>query len=311
MHLKADMEHAITAVPHWDMSVVYPGLDSPEFERDFGAMMAEIKALAGLFDRLKVGKQENLPVDEASVAAFEAAINGLNQALERAHTLEAYIYSFVATDSRDSLAQAKMSEYQLGAVTLSQLGTRLTAWIGSLDIHELLQRSSLAPTYAYRIRRAQEEAAHLMSPVEEVLTSELELSSGSAWGRLYANLSSQIMAPVELAGQAQELPISMVRNLAYNASRETRRTAYDAELKAWEKAALPLAAALNSIKGEVNTLARHRGYASPLDEALFNNSIDRQTLEALHEASRAAFPDFRRYLRAKARPAGAGKAALV
>ena len=32
--------------------------------------------------------------------------------------------------------------------------------------------------------------------------------------------------------------------------------AYEAELAAWERVAVPLAAALNSIKGEVNTLSR-------------------------------------------------------
>ena len=301
------MEPTTATLPHWDMSVVYPGLDSPEFERDFGEILAEIQALAGLFDELKIGKQDSLPVDDVCVKAFEQVINRLNQTFERVHTLEAYIFSYVATDSRNSLAQAKMSEFKLGAVTLSQLGTRLTAWIGGLDVEVLLKRSSVAPTYEYMVRRAKQEALHLMSPVEEVLTSELELTAGSAWEKLYDNLTSQIMAPVELEGKLQELPMSMVRNLAYDAHPETRRTAYEAEIKSWEKAALPLAAALNSLKGEVNTLSRHRGYASPLDEALFNNAIDRQTLEALHEASRAAFPDFRRYLRAKARLLGQAK----
>ena len=72
--------------------------------------------------------------------------------------------------------------------------------------------------------------------------------------------------------------MSAVRNLAYEPDRDMRRRAYEAELAAWERSALPLAAALNSIKGEVNTLARRRGWDTPLDAALFDNSIDRETL---------------------------------
>src|SRR5206468_10945032 len=68
--------------------------------------------------------------------------------------------------------------------------------------------------------------------------------------------------------------------------------------------AVPLAAALNSIKGEVNTLARRRGWESALDASLFGSHIDRETLEAMMQAARESFPDLRRYLRAKARALG-------
>ncbi len=61
---------------------------------------------------------------------------------------------------------------------------------------------------------------------------------------------------------------------------------------------------MNSIKGEVNTLSAHRGWDSPLDEALFGASIDRQTLDAMFTAARESFPVFRRYLHAKARALG-------
>jgi oligoendopeptidase F len=98
-----------------------------------------------------------------------------------------------------------------------------------------------------------------------------------------------------------ELPMSAVRNLAYDADRGVRRRAFEAELAAWQAASVPIAAALNSIKGEANTLSTRRGWASPLDQALSSNNIDHQTLDAMLAAMREAFPEFRRYLRAKAR----------
>jgi pepF/M3 family oligoendopeptidase len=83
-----------------------------------------------------------------------------------------------------------------------------------------------------------------------------------------------------------------------------RRRAYEAELAAWEETAVPLVAALNSIKGEQVLLAKERGWTSPLDAALADNNIDTQTLEALLVAVQEAFPDFQRYLRAKAQLLG-------
>jgi len=288
------------SLPHWDMSIVYPGLASPEFAAAFARTVQDIADLAQLFDTRQIMKQPSLAVDEAVAATFETIVERYNNVLDSARTVIVYISCFVNTDSRDDLAQAKQSELQQHMVQLSQLGTRFTAWIGSLDVEALIERSPAASEHAYMLRHAKEQAAHLMSPAEEALATELNVSSGMAWSKLHGNLTSQLTVELELDGKSQALPMSVVRNLAFDANREMRRRAYEAELAGWPRVALPLAAALNSIKGETNVLARHRAWASPLDASLFSNSIDRQTLDAMLSAAHAAFPDFRRYLRAKA-----------
>ena len=292
------------SLPHWDMSVVYPGLDSAEFARDFAELLAEIDGAVALFDRAGVDKRAVGPLDDATATTFGQVVDTLNRLFDRATTLRAYIFSFVATDSRDTLAQARLSEFQGGAVKLAQLETRLTAWIGSLDVEDLLDRSAVAQTYEFVLRQSQRQAAHLMSPAEEALAAELNVTGGNAWSRMYNNVASQLLVPVELPGGARELPMSAVRNLAYEPDDATRRAAYEAELAAWRRSAVPIAAALNSVKGEVITLGRRRGWDSPLDESLFHNNIDRATLDAMMLAARESFPDFRRYLRAKARMLG-------
>ena len=41
-----------SALPHWDMSVVYPSMESAEFEQGFAGVVGEIADLATLFDTL-------------------------------------------------------------------------------------------------------------------------------------------------------------------------------------------------------------------------------------------------------------------
>ncbi len=299
-------------LPHWDLTTVYPGLDSHQFEEGFNAAVARIADLATLFDRHGVGARPGssgagtAAPDDATAPAFDEVVERFNAVLTEIGTLGAYIRAHVATNSRDDRAQAQLSALQRHTVLLSQLDTRLTAWIGALDIAALAGRSETARTHAYALERARVEAAHQMAPGEEALAAELGPSGGTAWGKLHGNWTSQQMVRlIGPDGAAEDLPMSMVRNRAYDADRAARRRAYEAELAAWERAALPLAAALNSIKGQVDTLSTRRGWVSPLDAALFENSIDRATLDAMMEAARASFPDFRRYLRAKARALGA------
>jgi oligoendopeptidase F len=290
-----------TTLPHWDMTVVYPGLESAEFEQGFRAAIRSIDDLTALFDRDGIALRDPAPIDAATVAAAERAIERYNAVLKELITLNSYIRSFVTTNSRDECAQARLSELQQHFVRLSQLSTRFTAWVGALDVEGLIERSDLARDHAYALRKAKRRATRLMAPELEALAAEQNLTGGAAWSKLYSTFTSQITVPFARDGETQDVPISALRNMAFDPNREVRRRAYEAELVAWERAAVPIAAALNSIKGETNILVQRRGWDSPLDATLFENNIDQPTFEALLAAARESFPDFRRYLRAKAR----------
>jgi oligoendopeptidase F len=293
-----------STLPRWDMTVVYSSLDSPAFEQGFRRVTEDIAALGALFDELHVGEPSTGPLTAETVRAVETVIERANAVLDGVRTLSAYISAFVTTNTRDNLAQAKLSELQQHTVKLSQLTTRFTAWIGSLDVEALIVQSTVARDHAFMLRRAKIQAAHLMGPAEETLASELNVTGGSAWGKLHGNVTSQLAVPIELEGETRELPMSAIRNLAYEADREVRCRAYEAELRGWERVGVPLAAAMNSIKGQGNTLTSKRGWQTPLDEALFGANIDRATLDAMMTAAHESFPDFRRYFRAKARALG-------
>jgi len=287
------------------MTVIYPSMDSREFTDGFSNAVRDINNLAKLFDDHHIMKPATPPaLTPDIIQAFETVIERYNAVLESTETLGVYIMCFVTTNSHDTLAQAKLSQLQQAMLILSQLGTRLTAWIGSLDVEALIERSTLAREHAFMLRKAKTQAVRLMTPAEENLASELNLSAGTAWEKLHGDVTSQLIVSLKLSGKTQELPMSMIRNLAFEPDREVRRSAYKAELAGWKRVALPLAAAINSIKGEVNVLAKRRGWESPLEASLLDNNIDRKTLDAMLTAAYESFPDFRRYLHAKAHVLG-------
>ncbi|MBA3415382.1 MAG: oligoendopeptidase F, partial [Chloroflexia bacterium] len=295
------------ALPRWDMTVLYPGLDAPEFAASFAALLDRIAALTRLLDDERIGAAEATPLTADVVARFERLLEALNTTVGDYETMNAYLHAFVSTDSRDDVAQARLSELQRSAVGITKAFVRWDAWVGTLDLDGLIERSPAAAAHAFPLRKSQEQARHLMPPAEEGLAAELRVAGGVAWAKLYDNVTSQITVEVqeEHDGEVRRLPMSRVRNLAYSPDPAVRERAYRAELGAWEGWATPLAAALNGIKGEANTLLPRRAWADPLDEAVFNANIDRETLAALIGAAREAFPDLRRYLRRKA--AGLGR----
>ncbi len=283
--------------PHWRTDDLFPALDSPEYAAAIEETGAQIKALGELFDRLDIRK-DGQPGD--AVAAYDEATGAMNRLLAALTPVRAYAQAFVTTDSRNDLAQARASE--LGTLTqpLGDLNTRYNAWLGGLDLESLQAGSELARSHSYSLERAQHAARHQMSPAEEQLASELSSSSNEGWSKLHGNVCSLLMA--EVGGET--LPVTAIRNLASDASATVRAEAYDAELRLWQQAEVPLAAAMNGIKGRVNVLNTRRGYPDAVEPTLQGNSIDRQTLEAMQRAVVASFPDFRRYFAAKARLLG-------
>jgi len=200
-------------------------------------------------------------------------------------------------------AAALQSQLLAQAAPLRTLSSRFAEWIARLGAERLIEASQVAADHAWPLRKAEFAATHQMTEDEEGLAAELNLTGGTAWNRLHGDVTARLTANVN----GDDLAITVVRNLAMDPDPTVRKTAFEAELAAWESASVPLAAAMNGIKGEANVLNRRRGWEDSLAPALFYNAVDRTTLEAMQAAVVASFPDFRRYLRAKARLLGHGE----
>ncbi len=290
--------------PHWNLDALFPGIDTPEFREALTEIETRIDALRALFDRYGIEARPTRELRETDVEALEALIEHNNALSEKVRALTSFLYAHIATDASNELAQGKSSEVDLRLLPLSQLDPRFTAWIGSVDLEALLAASTLARSHEFLLRKRARRAQHQMSPAEEGLAVELSLTGGSAWSKLHGDVSSQLSVAFGEADKPETLPMSEIRNLAHHADRDVRRTAYHAELAAWKGIEIPMAAALNSIKGETNLLAKRRRWESALDASLFSANIDRPTLEAMMQAAEESFPTFRRYLHAKAHALG-------
>ncbi|MGE0794301.1 MAG: M3 family oligoendopeptidase [Acidimicrobiia bacterium] len=297
------------ALPTWDLSTWFDGLDSPRFAAAHEAVGAGITRLVALYDRHDVrgtADGSTRPVDAAAVAAVDEVLAETNALLAELHVVDAYVYSFVSTDARDDLAAGLDSQLRSMQVPLAPLRSRLDAWLASFGAEPLVAASPLAADHAHLVRRAETGARHQMTEAEEVLAAQLDVTGGSAWTQLHGDVSSRLTATVD----GEELPITAVRNLAFDPDPGRRRRAYDAELAAWDTVAVTLAACMNGVKGQTRALNERRGWEDALAPALFGNAVERPVLEAMQRAAEASFPDFRRYLGAKARLLGHGDGVL-
>lgn len=292
------------AAPRWDLTSIFPSLESLEFNSAFDSAIKGIEELASLFEHHQVRRREQPEISSDFISAFETVTSALNGLNDRLRTIQSYLGCFVTTDARNDLAKSRSSQLNTQTARLEQLTTRYVAWVGTADVEALLLQSETARNHEYVLRKAVDQARHQMPEGEEALAAELRASASTGWSRLHGEMSALLPVPVPLPEGEQILPMSSVRALATDPRREVRKAAYEAELKAWESVAVPFAAALNGIKGYQQTIRRRRGYSDDVEPTLQMNGINKATLEAMQQACWESFPDFRRYMAAKAKALG-------
>ena len=294
------MAIATESLPRWDLSPFYPSLDSREFASAHEGIGAGVARLTALYDTHDVRGGDPLELDGDTIKAFEEVIRETNELQDDVRLVNAYLYAFVTTDAHEDRAAALQSQLQAQVAPLRTLSTRFAAWIARLGADRLIEKSQLAADHAWPLRKAEFAATHQMTEAEEGLAAELNLTGGTAWNKLHGDVSARLIGSVN----GDDLAITVIRNLAMDPDASVREAAYRAELLAWESASVPLAAAMNGIKGEANVVNRRRGWDDSLAPALYYNAVDRSTLQAMQSAVVESFPDFRRYLAAKARVLG-------
>lgn len=300
----------MTDIPRWDLSNVYPSLESAEFQAAAANVTRQIEDLEQFFNQtLKTADKTASPAHIG--ALLGESIDRFNALQELGNTIYAYIQSFVTTDSRNIPAMKKMSEFQRTMVRVQTLWTRFQTWVGQLSpvLDSAIQSNPTAQAHAFNLKELAKQAKYLMSEAEENLAAELSLSGSSAWSKLQGTVTSQLTVEFELDGQTQKLPMPALINLRSHPNRDVRRRAYEAENKAWDSVRETLAACMNGVKGTVNTLNKRRGREDALHSAIDASRIDRPTLEAMLGAMKDSFPIFQRYFKAKAKHLGQEKLA--
>ncbi|MBL8091923.1 MAG: hypothetical protein JNJ43_16415, partial [Anaerolineales bacterium] len=299
-----------TSAPRWDLTNVYPSLDSKQFKN----AMKQYKTLLDEMETfLAKASKANAKTDSKKLGKLLGeAVERFNKIYDLSGTLNPYIYSFVSTDSHNKEAKRIESEYEQVAVKANILNTKFQAWAGTLGkpaIKKAVKTNASANAHLFGLNEAAEQSKYLMSESEETLAAELTLSGGNAFGKLQGVLTSQMTVDFELDGKTQTMPMPALINLRSHPDEATRKRGYEAENKAWEGVQETLAACMNGVKGETLTLDKKRGREDAVHASIDFARIDRPTLDAMLGAMKDSFPMFEKYFKHKAKLIGKEKLA--
>ena len=276
----------------WDLSPLYRGIDSPEYRADFAAL----ENLAAQFNAFAA----HLPEEDSGAVLHEAL--ALQEQLEqKIGPLFEYAGLRSSVNTSDEAAINAMAKLQKLLSDSSAASAALEAYVGRTEnLEELIAADPLLGDYAYLLQTMQDDAKYTLDEKVEEALAKMNLSGGSAWENLQSYLTSTVTADY----RGKQIPLSAVRNLAYDPDPAVRKDAYDAEVACYAKVRDGVCFALNSLKQQVTTECEMRKGGSPLEMTLRKSRMQKSTLDAMIRAIEEYLPVFWKYLRAKAKMLG-------
>lgn len=277
----------------WNLEIMYKGYDDPKYINDNKKVLEIINELNELVKELNVDNAVSIIEKELRL---EEELNSVLSELFSYSSLRA------STNVNDYEALGEMGKLQMVLQETVAASVAFSKFLTNVDLDKLAKTSELIKTYLFILKNNQEEASHMLSDKEEVLASRLSLVGSNSWGDLQSQLTANLSIKVE--GFEENMPLSAVRNLAYDHSEKVRKAAYEAELAAYKQIEDSVAMALNNIKREVNIMMPLRGYKDALEKTLKQSHMTKATLDAMIEAIIEEAPKFREYFKLKARALG-------
>lgn len=291
----AGSENAGKTLPRWSLSPLYASFDAPEFARDR-------ELLSELSSELLRELDSPFPQDAAAASVrIRRVLALLEEAGDLAENESAYAYAVYSTNTRDARALAAINAAEERSLPLERAAVLFRTRLAEIAhlVPALVEEGTLAP-YAFFFSEQIELASKQMSAELEDLAADLARTGADAWGRLHEAVSSTASAPWPRGGSDCRKTVVALRALAFDPDRSVRSEAYRAELDAWKAAEIPVAAALNGVKGSYLTVNKRRGWRGALEKSAHQARMGVRTLDTLIASLEESLPVFRRYLKAKA-----------
>jgi pepF/M3 family oligoendopeptidase len=278
----------------WSLNELYTSFDSPEFKRDYGRVDGEI-------NEIKEWCAENLNDHSSVVEKLEFFITKQIEFSTLVSRLSSFAHLTASTDAKNQEALKVSAQLENKLTELTSSSVLFEKWVGDIDNLEKLEgKSDIVREHLFYLNEIIESNKYLLSEKEEIIIAKMKNTGSNSWNKLQELISSTLLIDINVDGEDKQLPLPVVRNMAFDKDPKVRKNAYEAELKAYAKIEESSAACLNGIKGEVITISDLRGFKSPLEKTIIESRMDMETLDAMMSAIKESLPIFHKYFKKKA-----------
>ena len=269
------------ALPEWDLTDLYPAPDAPELKRDLQWAKDEAKA----FEADYKGKLEAL----TKAGKLYEAIERSEKLGDVTGRLGSFAYLRYAQNTQDPERTKFLGDLNQ---QITDLATGLLFWelelnaIDDATIKAALGKDANLMRYKHWFAELRKAKPYQLDQKLEELFFEKSVTGAQAWNRLF----DESMAALKFEIDGEELPIESTLHLLSDRNETKRETAFHALGKTLEQNKRLFTHITNVLAKDKEISDRWRGYKDIADSRHMANSVEREVVDALETAVRAAYP---------------------
>ncbi len=267
-------------LPEWDLSDLYPGVDSDEFASDF----EKAKKDAAQFEESFKGKLS----DMAEAGTLIEAINAYEALSDLTGRISSFAYLNYVLDTSDPDRGKFMGDCQQALTDLSSKLIFFSLELNRIEDETLEQALKGEELLRYRpwfeeLRKA--KPYQLEDRVEELFLDKSVTGRG-AWNRLF----DETMASLKFKVAGEELGLEATLTLMTDKRKKNRKRAFKAVSKTLDANQRLFTQITNVLAKDKEISDRWRGFEDIADSRHLANSVEREVVDALEQSVTEAYP---------------------
>ena len=284
------------ALPEWDLSHLYPAMDSPDFAESLARAEGECKAFAETYR----GRLDELARADDATTRLGVAVQryeAVEDLIGRLMSFAGLVYSGDTTDPQRAKFYGDTQE-RLTAASSDLLF--FTLELNRIDDAVLEQATETEPLARYRpwLEDVRKDRPYQLDDKLEQLFHEKSVTGRAAWNRLF----DETIASLRFDVRGEELTLEPALNKLQDTDESVRKDAAEALARVFKAHLRTFTLITNTLTKDKEISDRWRGFEDVADARHLANRVEREVVEALVAAVSEAYPRLsHRYYALKAR----------
>jgi oligoendopeptidase F len=283
-------------LPEWNLADLYSGLDSPQFSADLARAETECRAFAEKW-RGKLGEAASGEKASARLAEAVREFEALQDLLGRIMSYAGLVYAGNTTDPTCAKFYGDTHE-KITAYSTDLLFFQLE--LNRIDDATMEKAFASGPLEHWKpwLIDIRKDKPHELDDRIEQLFHEKSVTGHGAWNRLF----DETIASLRFNVDGKELTLEPTLSMMQDANEDVRHKASDAIAATLRENLRVFSLVTNTLAKDKEISDRWRKFGDVADSRHLANRVEREVVDALVAAVRAAYPRLsHRYYKLKAK----------
>ena len=280
----------------WSLKDLFPGFESPELEKTYKELDAQIANFEALRPNLK---------PDMDAEDFMEMLEASEKSTRLAHKLYSFAGLAFAADTQDQIAQSASVRVEQFLAEVQNRTLFFDLWWKDLDSDVAERFMDVAEGYRYYLEEIRNFKPHTLSEAEEKILNIKNVTGSSALITLYDLITNRYVYKLDVDGETKEMTRGELMTYVRGAAADLRAAAYQELYRIYAEDGPILGQMYQTrVRDWGNENVNLRSFANPMSARNLGNNIPDEAVDTLLDVCAKNADVFQRYFKLKAKHLG-------